>query len=389
MELSIVQSIILYFSFFAIELALARSMQNNYSKEQYYGIRYVRHTFYINWRLIVPELIFMILYVSIFAARNYMVGTDTEGYYRMYNYITRNNLLVYNVSVYGLEYAYELLYSLVVNIANIVFNSFQGFLGLMAFIQLVFFQSFCRNSTKEYEIKLYDIMFLFFMLLFSPSFNIMRQTVAVCIVFFGLKFLYKRNIKFYCICVIAASLFHVSAVFTIIFYFLYDTEGTYSQLKEALIVIGCLLSPLLYSWMMTFISALPFMQKYSSLYTLSDITTGHAKFAVLNILLRIPILVLLLLYHKPLIELNKKNRFLFVLYIFEISCFLLSFWYHWTFRMAYYGMCADFILIPQIFKINNKNNSIMRPLIVLYFIVFFFLTTVQRKYDRIIPYIIN
>ena len=63
--------------------------------------------------------------------------------------------------------------------------------------------------------------------------------------------------------------------------------------------------------------------------------------------------------------------------------------------MVYYGMCADFILVPEIIKINNtkiinnKRISILRPLIICYFIVFFFLTTVQRKYDGIIPYIFN
>ena len=389
------QTIVLYFAFFMTELVVAGLIQRSYSKKQYYGIYHRRHSYYINWRLLILEIILYTLYIFIFAARNYMVGTDTRPYYNMYNFITGNNLLAYNVSVNGLEYTYELFYSIVVNLAKILFNSFQGFLGLMAFIQFACFLSFCRNSIKEYEIKFNDILFVYFMLMFAPSFNIMRQTVAVCIVFLGMRYLYQRNLKLYCICVIAASLFHVSAIFTIFFYFIYDMEGRYSQVKEVFLVITCFFSPLLYSWLMTLLSSLSFMQKYTYLYTRSDITTGHIHFAVLNILLRTPIILLLFLYHKPLTRLNKKNRFLFVMYMFEISCFVLSIWYHWIFRMVYYGMCADFILVPEIIKINNtkiinnKRISILRPLIICYFIVFFFLTTVQRKYDGIIPYIFN
>ncbi len=389
MELSTIQSIVMYLSFFGIELFLAKLIQSNYNKKQYHAIKYDYRNLYINLRLLILELIFMMVYVFIFTVRNYRVGTDTEAYYRMYNYITNNNLFIYNISVQGLSYSYELLYSLVVNLAKIIFNSFQGFLGLMAFIQLVFFQSFCKNSVKEYKINFNHIVFLFFMLLFSESFNIMRQTIAISIVFFGLKYLYQKNLKMYCISIIVASLFHISAIFTILFYFIYDIEGVYSQMKETLLVLGCLLFPVLYSKMMMFFASFPFMQKYTSLYMQSDITSGHANFALLNLLLRIPIVVLLLLYHRSLIRVNKKNRFLFILYIFEIGCFLLSIWYHWTFRMAYYGMCADFILIPQIIKMNRNKNYILQSIIILYYILFFFITIVQRNYNGIIPYIFN
>ena len=389
MELTIAQTVILYFFFFTIEVAITYLIQKCINAGKECRSYHRRFTISIKWKLLILEAVFILLYVVIYACRNYKVGTDTEAYYQMYKYIIRNDSFLFIATLHGVEFAYELMYTLVVHLSNVLFDSFQGFLGMMAIIQLFFFRSFSKYSIKEYNIKLYDITLLYFMLLFAPSFNIMRQTLAVCIAFWSLKYLYLRNLKLYAISIFIASLFHISAIFTILFYFLYDTKETNSRIKEKAVIVGCVLSPLLFSWMMNLISMIPFAQKYYGLYSATNISVGATHFAILNITLRAPIVLLLVFYHNALVQRNRKNRFLFVIYVFQVSCFFLSVWQHWAFRMAYYGMFADFLLVPQLFDIQKGRKQAYRALISFFYILFFFLTTVQRKYDGIVPYIFN
>ena len=84
---------------------------------------------------------------------------------------------------------------------------------------------------KKYPIWLG--MLVFYLMFYNTSLNMMRQWIAMAILFWGLSYLLTNKKKKYFIVVIMASLFHTSALMGFAIYFLY----VYSQRKREYVKI--------------------------------------------------------------------------------------------------------------------------------------------------------
>lgn len=93
-------------------------------------------------------------------------------------------------------------------------------------ILLCFYSQFNKHSTY---IWLSVLMFVTIGS-FYPSFNIMRQILASAIVFSGSTFLYERKFFKYFLVIMLASLFHVTSLIMLVFYFILNFKFSFRNI---------------------------------------------------------------------------------------------------------------------------------------------------------------
>lgn len=121
----------------------------------------------------------------------------------------------------------EWLYYFLVYISSHVFGDirFQYF-----FIELLTFAPIYLTLMRDKESNRYAWLglWVYFFWLFPYSLNLMRQSIAISIIFWAFKYVERKSLKKYIICVLIASMFHFTALIGIIIYPLYYIM-TYSK----------------------------------------------------------------------------------------------------------------------------------------------------------------
>ena len=144
---------------------------------------------------------FVLMFIP--AALRYGIGTDYLHYTAIFKDIVRS-------PEERVEYGFYLL--------NLIFNKagfdVQWVFGIMSFLTLFFlFRSVPRKS-------FYFIIPFYYMMLYTASYNIVRQSIVVCMAYYAYRLFEKRWIKRALLCVAAAMLFHRSAVLYIALFLL-------------------------------------------------------------------------------------------------------------------------------------------------------------------------
>ena len=75
------------------------------------------------------------------------------------------------------------------------------------------------------DISIGTSMFVFFFLMYTTAFNVSREYIAVAIVFWGIKYVFKSKFIPFAICILIAGLFHKSAFIAIILWFLWSHKN--------------------------------------------------------------------------------------------------------------------------------------------------------------------
>jgi len=100
-------------------------------------------------------------------------------------------------------------------------------------ILLLFFREF-----KKYSPYIWLSVLMFITVgQFYTSFNIIRQIIAVAIIFSGSKYLYERNLSKYIFIVLLASTFHKTSIIMILFYFILNFKFNINKLVITLFAL--------------------------------------------------------------------------------------------------------------------------------------------------------
>ena len=145
------------------------------------------------------------------------VGSDTVTYYRAYNVITNSDLYT------------SFLYHGRMEQGHVLFMKFCSKLGLTAaqfvgtcsFLTLTTIAIYFYKNSKCLFISCFSFFSLCF---FDGSCNIVRQYLALTILLFSVRYIFKRNLLLFLAIVILASTFHKTAVIFLIVYPLYNVE---------------------------------------------------------------------------------------------------------------------------------------------------------------------
>ena len=149
------------------------------------------------------------VYWVVLIGSQYYVGTDYPTYYSYF--------LTGDVDLYW--YKKEYLFALIAEtIYKYRLNPQLGFV-VFAFLQFAFLCLF----VNKYKFKRYDLLlFVYFFCgtVFINQTNAVRQYTSMYIFLFSIIYIYKRQFIRYLLFVILAAMFHKSALFLVLFYFL-------------------------------------------------------------------------------------------------------------------------------------------------------------------------
>jgi|GEM_PF-1313578 len=167
-------------------------------------------------------LLSLLLPVVIAAIRSPEIGTDVK-YYVIPHFKTALNCRDFTAFSKRFEMSptSEPLYGMILYFATRHFKSYHVVLFIYQTIIILFMYLGFRNFKKVLNVPIWSGMLLYYLMYFNVSLNIVRQSMAVSIVFYAVSCLFNgKNIKYFIFIVISFGL-HGSGVLGLIFFPMY------------------------------------------------------------------------------------------------------------------------------------------------------------------------
>ncbi len=165
----------------------------------------------------VAIAIIVVLLTLLAGLRHYTIGNDTTVYLNNYNQITIYGSDLFDSSHFEIGYNYLVLFATSLGL------SFNAFLLIISLMMNIGVGVFIYKYSKQ---PMFSFILFILLRLFFCEINIMREFLALTIFLSSIRFIEKRNFIKFLLVVVLASLFHSSALFAIIIYFLYNLKLT-------------------------------------------------------------------------------------------------------------------------------------------------------------------
>ncbi|GEM_PF-365849 len=371
-------SVILYYVTFAITIfitwiyqqqrcnyakgpASSSHIQNSSLKSLFYEGTYI-------WLLLIVFIPVIIL------GFRYGIGTD---YFNYHDYYDRARSL-------GLASIMqtEPLFLLVSYLGSLIAQDYYGMLLIVAFLTMYLMVLGLNRFRDDFSLPM--AMLVYLALLYGPSFNIIRQTLAVSVIMLAFRYLEKRRFYAYAITVLVATLFHTSAIICLPLYFInVPKAAALSRTKKLIIVAVILALPFMYLMTTTILSHISYFAGYFKVYDFFNYTPRWGA-----LLVQVPVLIPVLFLRKQLAERHEIYDFYIFLFLLEFVAIYYGFYMIWAFRLMYYFFIAQIILIPATLEVLKEKSMRLGLQIYYsyYYIGYFFFTYYMSHSDAIFPY---
>lgn len=307
--------------------------------------------------------------LSLFAGlRRFSVGTDSGTYTRDF----RNNL---DVNYFEFEEGVELGYQYL----EYILLRFDADYVWLFFITALLVVYCYLGIIKRYSVNYGFSVFLFITLgIYTFFFNGLRQGLAMAIFVLALPYLLEKKFIPYLLVCLLGSLFHITALFMIPFYFLVNL-----RIKPTYKIIATFLGSLLVSrFLITYIAASN--ERYEGYADADQEGGGYLTLGFYTIL----VLIIYIISRIYKIE-DKQFKQLFTFYaigvVFIIPIAISGANPSGPQRLLTYFTWILVLLLPIIFK--RINNIFVTGSAVFLFIIYFILTT--SAFSNLSPYRIN
>ncbi len=205
--------------------------------------------------------IILSLALILMSAFRYRVGTDFNTYYR-------NRVVEFQPIIDSLVHFKEPGIKVLSFLAHSIYDNGQSLIIISAILTVGLY---CWTIYKYHATYLISMLLYILLGEWQGSFNGIRQYLAAAIVFAGHRYIFRRDFIKYCIVVLIASLFHISAVIMIIPYFLLARKPDITQL--IILSVGAALLSFSYETIFSLIEKV----KGSVLNTSDPYITGSVK----------------------------------------------------------------------------------------------------------------
>ncbi len=308
----------------------------------------------------------------------YGLGTDYFGRY-VYDY----SRIYEGIEVKNLEIGFTLL------MKGTMFFSEKPF--LMFFIT-AFIISGCIffAIAKESKDKVLSICVYFLLGFFFDSLNIMRQFLAISIIFIGFLFLIKRKKVFFVLCVLMASLFHSTALIMLVLAFL-----DYKMLFPCKLFLPCLSVVLALNTKMIDIFEFLLRNTRFNVYFSGKLFKGEISY--LFILENLMFYLLMIhCYNKGYVR-DKKAVLFINIQSLALLCMCLGSCHMLFIRVALYFSTIQILSVPYFLSkyqktyaitIGNKTIriNVLKVLIICCMLVAIYRTNFQTNVNEVLPY---
>ncbi len=309
---------------------------------------------------------FLILMVGL---RHHTMGVDLAGYLKSYDRLHQMSWK----EVLGLEsyLNYEKGY-IIFNkiIAFFTFGNKQIFLLSCTFLTV--FPVAYIIYKKSDDVLLSTVIYLglpVFLLCFSG----LRQSIALGICFYALKFVEHKKFWHFLICVLFASFFHYTAMVFLAVYFFYHL-----QIPGKVRVIFLALFPIVFLFRKQLFTLL------SLLFKKNAILTSTGAYTLMIIFIMIYVFLLIFFYG------DKDPKVNGYMNVFFMACLsqIFSTVYDTAIRVGYYFMFSLVLLLPMaLMRLKDRRYAILiRYAVILCFVIFFFDSALDSSWARAYPY---
>lgn len=261
---------------------------------------------------------------------------------------------------------------------------------LASSITVIFVYLAIKSHDSKVFISVSFLMYLF--ILFPTSLNIMRQEIALAIVFYSLKFIFERKFSKFLFFNLLAASFHITALVIIPFYFMFSYfNGELSSKDKKFVLIRTIFTVVTLIFVINFDYFLSMLSNVGGFEKFDDYATQLDRGSNREILLKLLLFVVVLTFRRKLVEFDNRNK----LYIFflgiDILLTLVGFWNPFVKRVTLYFNVVQILVIPSIISIliNKLEKYVVVSIILFYCLGYFVLVYYVLGQSKVIPYNIN
>lgn len=311
-------------------------------------------------------------------ALRYQVGTDYPTYVDLYHAFSSLSMSDYfALQPFGLEMGMYLISRLTSSVASAPYLMFAVFSTLT----VVFFYLGMRRYTEHHYAMLF---FLFLMVVFPISFNLVRQGLAISIVFYAFSFIMDRRVWRYVVWMLVAALFHKSVLVLMPIYFLvrFVKPDRLNHIKFIMSVgLAAVVIYVAAPFVFNALLSLPIFSKYDIYQAMPG--EGDNKVFYLKAIMLVAVLFL---YSR--IADGKHSKYFLIFVVFELVLTSIGFDSAFLKRIAlYFALFSPLLLVrvPGVFR-DNFGRIASYILLILYGLLSFYLTYYVLEQANLMPY---
>lgn len=313
---------------------------------------------------ILIALAFLILWLL--CGLRYGIGTDYFSYKNIYETIVKTKSNSVNM---------EIGFYLLCRFIGFFNADYKVFFLITSFLSIIFvyLRIILDSHSSDLSIIVYLSSFSYF-----TTFNIVRQSIAMGIIFFGTRYLEKKQPIKYFIFLVIAILFHKTAIIGLAFYYIYYVR--FNNVINLLIIITAPIA--LIALKDQFLNLLKLT--YPSYVSRFEITP---EFSALRISFEMVLLIISIYYFKFLRNLSEGNALVncqAIILVFNIISFLIPY----AHRIIMYFTFLQTLLVPSILKsIKFKSDKvIIGTFFVIYYLLYIYYSIKINNSGEILPY---
>lgn len=159
----------------------------------------------------------MIIILVLVAGLRYNVGTDYQSYYSGYDFFKTAPVVLNDEP--GIR--------IIARISSIIYDDPGTMMFLAAGITVILMTTTIIKNSETYCLSM---LLYIFLCCWHGCFNGVRQYLAAAVLFAGHFFIKEKRLGWWCAIVFLASMFHITAVIGIVFYFFPRTEISFKQI---------------------------------------------------------------------------------------------------------------------------------------------------------------
>ena len=308
-------------------------------------------------------IIFSLIFLILIGYTRYEFGADYVSYYKIYNYILNNEI----EQVKRFELGYIFLNKVFI-FFKLHFNALIGTITLFNLILIYKTIFFILEKTKYFYLCIFTYMSLYS--LFFYHLSMIRQSIAISLFFYSIKFIYNKKFKEYIFIIIIATFFHKSAILLLPVYFFIQVN-TLKIMYYNLFLIFCYIISLNRKYMINlYMTILKILNMENYIYYIFT-KSGGELFSFKNIVIILVTYVFLYLLKN---EKNEKYKLVLkililnnLIYIFSMGAGILILNRIVDYFKIFY-IFFPIIMLKKIYKIRIKNLNIKNIFIISYII---------------------
>lgn len=325
-------------------------------------------------------VVISLLLISIVAGVRDNLGTDFMSYKSYYNLF---ELGLENALDRRLEKGFFLINYL----TSQVTDSFNGLLFIIAILGYGIMY-ICILQNQHITFKTYALA-LYLLILYPMSYNALRQFVSVSILAFAPMFIENRKYGRFICAVILAAMFHSSAVIVgILFLTIKVLEFIWEKFKSTKdrFILGVFAAGSILICIWKFPQIYSLFRIIGMNYANSYVITRTLNSVTKQLFTRLPVLAAMIILRKKLDRLQIPKIYFQIQYMYCVFI-LLGSYLQFAYRLTYYFVISDLVLIPAILKcFKRRERVLVGGLYLLWYAILFVNAVIISGNDSIYPY---